>query len=465
MIDTVIKNGTIITAEGRQQASIGIKDGLIDGLFEAGSEPDAKETIDATGLAILPGGIDMHCHHRQGSETGGFEYKETIESATNQCAAGGITTSVAMPNVTPPPNSLKIYEDLLKVYEKCAVVDYNVNPAGTVTEEIPGLSKTGLAAFKIFMVVDTGRDYPHMPGIGIHDHGKLMEAMEACAAVDVPLMVHPHDQALMDHIEKQFWDKGERDALAYAKAYSAHDGVIWDSAINTLLRIQKATGVHLHLLHIQTAGSVELLRRAKAEGQRVTCEVNPWALFLGNDWSAIERLGSYALSYYVPEKNTPVLWEAFNDGTIDIMASDHAPHTREEKEVGWEDGWKAHTGTPSTQHYMSFLLDAAAQGKTTVERIVEATSTGPADLFGMQGKGHIAPGYHADLVLWDLDKEFEVREEDLLGIIGWSPYEGRTYKGVPVRTLIRGNTVYADGKVLAKPGDGRYVPAKHPAAA
>jgi len=222
MLDSIVKNGTVITAKGQSQVSIGIKDGLIEALYEPGTEPESTEVIDAAGLAILPGGIDMHCHHREGSETGGFEYKETIESATRQCAAGGITTSVAMPNVTPPPTTVKIYEDLKKVYEKSAVVDYNVNPAGTNMAEIEGLSKTGLAAFKIFMVVDTGRDYPHMPGIGIHDHGKLMEAMEACAAADVPLMIHPHDQDLMDHIEKQFWDRGERDALAYAKAYSGH---------------------------------------------------------------------------------------------------------------------------------------------------------------------------------------------------------------------------------------------------
>ncbi len=463
MIDTIVKNGTVITASGQNQISVGIKDGKIEGLYETGSEPEAAETIDATGLAVLPGVIDMHCHHRQGSETGGFEYKETIESATRQCAAGGVTTSVAMPNVTPPPTSVEIYEDLKKVYEKSAIVDYNVNPAGTNMAEIPGLAKTGLAAFKIFMVVDTGRDYPHMPGIGIHDHGKLMEAMEACAAVDVPLMIHPHDQALMDHIEQQFWDRGEHDAMAYAKAYSAHDGVIWDSAIATLLRLQKATGVHLHLLHIQTAGSVELIRKAKAEGQRVTCEINPWALFLGNDWSAIERLGSYALSYYVPEKNTPVLWEAFNDGTIDIMASDHAPHTREEKEVGWEDGWKAHTGTPSTQHYLSFLLNAVAEGTTTLERVVQATSAAPADIFGMLGKGHIEPGYHADLVLCDLEVEAEIRDEDTLGLIGWSPYAGNTVKGVPVRTILRGETIYADGNVLAEPGNGQYANAQHPA--
>ncbi len=460
MTDTVIKNGEIITPEGRLKASIGIVGDHIEGIYEPGAEPEASEVIDADGLLVMPGGIDMHSHHRQGAESGGYEYKETIESATNQCAAGGITTSVAMPNVVPPPNTLERLEDLLRVYERCAVVDYNVNPAGTVMEEIPKLAETGIAAFKIFMVVDTGRDYPHMPGIGMHDHGQIMEAMELCAAANVPLMIHPHDQALMDHIEKAYWDKGEHDAIAYAKAYSAFDGVIWETAIATLLRLQKATGVHLHLLHIQTAGSVELIREAKANGQKVTCEINPWALFLGNDWSAIERLGSYALSYYVPEKNTPYLWEALNDGTIDIFASDHAPHTREEKEVGWEDGWKAHTGTPSTQYYMRFLVDAASQGKISLERVAEITSTAPAQIFRIDGKGRIEPGYHADLVLYDLDAESEVRDEDLLGIIGWSPYAGLKTKGVPVRTILRGKTVFADGEVLAKAGDGRFATAR-----
>lgn len=465
MLDTIIKNGTVVSSDGQRQVSIGIEGEKIAGVYEPGSEPETSEVIDASGLTILPGGVDMHSHHRQGAEPGGYEYKETIETATSQCAAGGITTSVAMPNVQPPPNTLDRLNALLKVYERSAVVDYNINPAGTVMEEIPKLAATDIGAFKIFMVVDTGRDYPHMPGIGMHDHGQIMEAMELCAKADVPLMIHPHDQSLMDHIEKKYWDRGEHDAQAYAKAYSAYDGVVWDSAIATLLRLQKATGVHLHLLHIQTSGSVELIRRAKAEGQKVTCEINPWALFLGNDWSAIERLGSYALSYYVPEKNTPVLWEALNDGTIDIVASDHAPHTREEKELGWEDGWKAHTGTPSTQYYMRFLVDAAAQGKIPLERVAEATSTGPSEIFRLNDKGHIEAGYDADIVLYDLEADSEVRDEDLLGLIGWSPYAGLKTKGVPVRTIVRGRTVFADGKVLGKAGGGKLARATRGSAA
>jgi dihydroorotase len=454
MLDLLIKNCDIVTSDGCIRGSLGVKGEHIAGIYELGSEPDATETFAADGLTLIPGCIDMHSHHREGSEPG-YEYKETILTATRQCAAGGITTSVGMPNVVPPPNTVDRLERQFALYVKSSIVDWNFNPAATVLEEIPKLAKMGVAAFKIFMVVDTGRDYPHMPGTGVHDHGHIMAIMEACAAANVPLMVHPHNQALMDHIEQAYWKRGERDALAYAKAYSDNDGVIWDTAVQTLLRLQRATGVHLHLLHTQTAGTVELIRQAKAAGQHVTCEVNPWALFLGCDWSAIERLGSYALSYYVPEKNLPILWEAVNDGTIDILASDHAPHTREEKEIGWTDGWKAHTGTPSAQHYLSMLLDAAADGRTTVERVVRITSERPAQIFGLKGKGKIKVGYDADLVLVDLKAEHEIRDEDTLGLIGWTPYAGRKLRGVPVRTLVRGRTVFADGKVVGEPGSGK----------
>lgn len=461
-MDRLIVNGLVMTPGGRFQGSIGIKDDLIAGLYEPGTEPATAETIDAAGLAVLPGIIDMHSHHRQGSLPG-FEYKDTILTSTRQCAAGGVTTSVAMPNVTPPPNTLDLLKKQFAIYETDAVVDWNFNPAPTILDEVPSMAQEGIAAFKFFMVVDTGRNYPHMPGIGVHDHGRILEIMQACAAVNVPLMVHPHDQALMDVIEQEFWARGERDALAYAKAYAAHDGVIWETAIATLLRLQKAAGCHLHILHTQTAGSVDLIRKAKAAGQKVTCEINPWALFLGCDWSSIQRLGSYALSYWVPEKNVPGLWEGLNDGTIDIVATDHAPHLREEKEIGWTDGWKAHTGTPSTQFYLSMFLTAAREGKISLERVVEACSAAPARLFGLEKKGAIVPGNHADLVLVDLDNEYEIRDADVLSLTGWSPYAGRKVTGKPVHTLVRGRSVYRDGEVIGEKGFGRQATARHQA--
>ncbi len=461
-MDRVIKNGLLITSRGQTRASVGIDQGRIVALYTPGQEPAADEVINATDYAILPGIVDMHSHHRQGSEPG-FEYKDTIYTSTMQCAAGGVTTSVAMPNVNPPPNSLELLKRQFAIYEKDAIVDWNFNPAPTINDEIPRLATQGIAAFKIFMVVDTGRSYPHMPGIGVHDHGRILEIMKQCAKVNIPLMVHPHDQALMDAIEKEFWDRNERDALAYAKAYAAHDGVIWETAIATLLRLQRAAGCHLHILHTQTAGSVDLIRQAKAAGQRVTCEINPWALFLGCEWSAIQRLGSYALSYWVPEKNVPSLWAGLSDGTIDIVATDHAPHTREEKEIGWTDGWKAHTGTPSTQFYLSMFLTAALEGKITLERVIEACSTAPARIFGLEQKGDVVPGKDADLVLVDLHKEYEIKDSDVLSLTGWSPYAGRMVKGRPVHTIVRGKTVFQDGKVVGERGYGKQALARYSA--
>lgn len=450
-VDTLITGAEVIDSGGRRRVSVGISGGKIAGLYTPGTEPPAIEPIDGTGLALIPGAVDMHSHHREP----GFEHKETIETVTRACAAGGVTTTVAMPNVSPPPNNLETLLSMFDRYERSAVVDWNVNAAGTVLDEIPKLVSAGIAALKVFMVVDTGRDYPHMPGIGVHDHGKLMAIMEQCAAADIPLMVHPHDQALMDHIERAYWARGERDALAYAKAYAAHDGLIWETAIATLLRLQKATGVHLHLLHVQTAGSVELIRRAKNEGQRVSAEINPWALFLGNRWENIERLGSYALSYWVPEHNTEPLWAGLADGTIDIVATDHAPHTREEKELGWTDGWKAHTGTPSTQFYVRMFLDAARAGRISYQRAIEAMSTAPARIFRLTGKGLIEPGADADLVLVDLERTVTISDDEVISEIDWTPYAGMSFTGLPVQTLVRGTTVYAAGAVVGEPGHGR----------
>ena len=449
-IDTVITGARVVTPGAIIDADVALSGGRVASLSLPGTAPEADEVIDATGLTLVPGFVDMHSHHREP----GFTHKEDIASVTAACAAGGVTTTVAMPNVFPPPNTTEVLEEMFGLYRRSAIVNWNVNPAGTIVDQIPGLAAMGVAAFKVFMVVDTGRDYPHMPGIGVHDHGKLLAIMEACAAADVPLMVHPHDQALMDHVEQQFWDRGERDALAYAKAYAAHDGLIWETAIATLLRMQAATGVHLHLLHVQTAGSVELIRAAKARGQKVTAEINPWALFLGNTWANIERLGSYALSYWVPESNNEALWNGLRDGTIDIVATDHAPHTREEKEVGWQDGWKAHTGTPSTQFYSRMFLDAAHRGHIGLDRVVEACSTAPARLFRLAGKGEITVGADADLVLIDTERAATISDDEVLSKIGYSPYSGQTYTGLPVRTLVAGRTVFADGKVIGTPGAG-----------
>jgi dihydroorotase-like cyclic amidohydrolase len=135
---------------------------------------------------------------------------------------------------------------------------------------------------------------------------------------------------------------------------------------------------------------------------------------------------------------------------------------REEKEVGWVDGWKAHTGTPSAQFYVSMFLTAAQDGHISLERVVDATSTSPARIFGIKNKGEILPGYDADLVFVDLEREYEIKDEDVLSLSGWSPYAGRKFKAKPVRTMVRGRTVYENGKVVGQKGWGKQARAQYP---
>ncbi|MGH2450326.1 MAG: dihydroorotase [Candidatus Limnocylindria bacterium] len=452
MNDLVIRGADAILEDGRRRVDITIDDERVTAITEAGVGSSAGREIRGDGLIALPGLIDMHSHHREP----GFTHKEDIVTIGRQCAAGGVTVSVAMPNVNPPPVTAADLDAMMDLYRSRAMVDWNVNASGVQLVEIPKLAERGILAFKIFMVVDTGRSYPHMPGIGLHEHGELYERMCAVKETGLPLMIHPHDQSLMDAIEKRFWARGERDFRAYAKAYAYDDGVIWDSAVAVLLRLQEATGVRLHLLHTQTKRVVEMLRAAKAAGRPVSAEVNPWCFWLGNDWADIERLGSYALSYYVAPHHSEAVYAAFREGTVDIMATDHAPHLREEKEPGWKDGWKAHTGTPSTQFYLSFLLTDVAEGKLTLERLADATATRPAKLFGLYPrKGAIRVGGDADIVLVDPAKRRTISDDDVLSKCGWTPYAGKQVTGVPVYTILRGKVIYDEGKLSVREGFGK----------
>ena len=450
--DIVIRGAKAVLEDGTRSADIAIDGETIAAVTAAGAAPKGKREIKADGLVALPGLIDMHSHHREP----GFSHKEDLATMGRQCAEGGVTTSIAMPNVDPPPTTAANLDAMLALYRERAMVDYNVNASGVKLEEIPKLAERGILAFKIFMVVDTGRSYPHMPGIGLHEHGELYKRMKAVKATGLPLMIHPHDQSLMDAIEHEYWDRGERDFRAYAKAYSHDDGVIWDTAVALLLRLQEATGVRLHLLHIQTKRVVEMLRAAKAAGQTVSSEVNPWCLWLGNDWANIERLGAYALSYYVAPHHSEAVYDGFRDGTVDIMATDHAPHLREDKEPGWKDGWKAHTGTPSEQFYLSLLLTDVNDGKIGLERVADATATRPAKLFGLYPrKGAIRVGGDADIVLVDLAARRTIRDEDVLSKCGWTPYAGREVRGVARYTFLRGQAIYDDGKIAVRDGFGK----------
>jgi len=453
-MDLVVKGGKVWTPGGLIEADIAVHQGKVAALAKPTALPDSfSAVIEAKGKVVIPGLVDTHTHHREP----GFTHKEDITTATQAAAAGGVTLSVGMPNVDPPTTTVERYLNVIEISKKKAIVDFNHNPSGTVPEEISKLAEAGCLGFKIFMVRDTGRDYPHMPGIGLHNHGALFRCFEEVAKTGLPLMIHPHDQDLMDVIEQKYWQRGDRSPQAYARAYRDFDGIIWDTAIATILRFQKATGVKLHILHMSTPGGLEMARRAKEEGRPVSVEVNPWALFLGS-WENVEKLGPYCLGFWVPEHHVETLWKGIDDGTVDLIGTDHAPHTKEEKDVGWKDMWKSPGGEPQIQDYLKLFLTAVNEGKLTLDKLVRITSYNPARIFGvLPRKGVIQVGSDADLVIVDMNKEETITNETTYTRVGWTPYHGRKVKGVPVYTIVRGKVVMQDGKVVGKPGDGEFV--------
>ena len=450
-IDLKMSGGTVVTPAGSIAADVLVAAGKIVGLVGADVPVTAERTVDVTGKVVLPGMVDVHVHTREP----GFEHKEDIETTSRQAAVGGVTTIFGMPNLNPPTNDVETLTDVFERYSRTSIVDYNHNPAPTKYGEIKAMADMGIQAYKIYMVVDTGRTYPHPAGTGMHDHGALLKMMDLIAQTGKRFIIHPHDQALMDYIEGEYLARGDNTPQGYASAYAARSGVIWDTAIDVVLRLAEASDCPVHIAHMQTRRSVDAVRRAKAAGVDVTCEVNHWAPFLST-WNDVERLGPYALSYWVPDEGRAAIWEGMVDGTIDICSSDHAPHTREEKEIGWTKMWSCHTGTPGIQYYYPLLLDAVSQGKLTLDRVVSLVATRPAEAFGLMGtKGAIQIGADADLVVADMDSRWTINNDGVLSRCGWTPYDGREISASIDRTFVRGEEVFADGTVLGKPGYGR----------
>ncbi|MGH3259572.1 MAG: amidohydrolase family protein [Streptosporangiaceae bacterium] len=170
----------------------------------------------------------------------------------------------------------------------------------------------------------------------------------------------------------------------------------------------------------------------------------------------MERLGPYALSYWVPDEGREAVWEGLRDGTIDLFSSDHAPHLREEKEIGWEKMWSAHTGTPGIQYFYPLALDAVNKGQLTLDRVVELMAWAPAQKFGLAGKkGALTPGNDADFVIADMDASWTIRNEDVLSRCGWTCYDSRQLSAAIEATYVRSTPVFGDGKVIGAAGHGR----------
>lgn len=452
--DLAVRSRRIVTPDGIRSGTICVREEKIHEIRGLEDPVRARTVIDAHDRAVIPGVIDTHVHFRDP----GYTDKEDFEHGSRAAAAGGVTTVFDMPNVDPVTTTVPALTAHLANAAQKSIVDFGHNASGVVPENIPDLAEAGATAFKVWMMKDLERSYPHMPGTSVVDRDKLYQIFEQAGESGLPLYVHPHDHDVYEMLVGRAKQRWGMDYRSYARAIRMGDSVVLNLGISTILEIQRSVGNPLHVLHVSSTEGIRLVREAKMQGRPVTAEANPFAMFVSNKWENLERLGPYTLNVWVPDDDSESLWSAVKDGTIDVVASDHSPHTREEKETGWTDMYAAPAGTPFVEHYLQLMLTKVNEGVLSLEQVVDLCCAAPAKLTGYYPKkGAVAPGADADLVILDMDRKVVLSAADSHYKCGWASTEGMEAVGAPVTTILRGQVIMEEGNVLGKPGQGRLL--------
>lgn len=442
-VDIVIKNGTLILPSGLTEASVIVDEGKIVGIIKS-SEPKADRVIDARGKVVLPGMVDMHVHLRDP----GNPERENFESGTKAAAAGGVTTVIDMPNTVPATVTVEAFDEKKNIAKKKSIVDFAfIGGAGEIpTENIVALADAGATGFKSFLIA-------RFKELAASDY-TLLRHMRTLSELDLPLLVHAENGNIVDGYMKEAEESCRTDPMAHC---DYRPPIAEIEATMRCVVLADETDAHLHLCHMSTAGAVEILEWAKDRGQMVTGETSTNYLLFTRE--TMKERGPYTkIDPPLRSKEDQLrLWEALNDGTIDVLASDHAPYTKEEKERGWENIFLAPSGGVVIETTLPLMLDAVNRDMIDIERLVEVFSSNPATINGLYPKkGDLRIDADADIVIADMNKPFKIKGENLHTIQKITPYEGMEGKGVPVMTLVRGSVVMEDGDVIGKPGHGVF---------
>lgn len=437
--DLIIRGGIVVTSSDINPADIAIRDGRITAV---GSDLglSAAEQIDASGLHVLPGGIDSHVHF---NEPGRTEW-ETIECGSAALAAGGYTSFIDMPlNNVPVTTTANAFDLKLAAAKRSSLIDFGLW-GGLVPgnlDDLEPLRQRGVCGFKAFMCPSGINEFP------ASDHRTLREGMKRIAQLDSILLVHAEDPAILEAQAARATGTTARDFLQ-SRPWEAEV-----AAINDAIALARETGCRLHVVHVSTAPGASLIEVARDDGVDVTGETCPhYLLYVADD---LERLGG--VGKCAPPFRTDMdrrdLWVMIAQGGLGIVVSDHSPSALELKQgKNFFEIWGGISGCQSTRQLL------LAQDKLELPVIARVTSTNVAKRFGLANKGDVAPGFDADLWLVDLSHEDVVRRQDLHYRNAFSAHEGQPIRGRTARTMVRGRTVYAHGKVTGAPA-GQFIPA------
>lgn len=437
-VDLNIVNAKILIGGNLIDAGVSVDQGRIVKVAKQPSLPASDNTLDSRNMLMLPGLVDIHVHLRDLD----LSYKEDFSSGTQAAIMGGVTTVFDMPNTSPPTISAQRLKE--KICKAANMVYSNVGFFGALSlepQETSMMAKEGAIGFKLYL-----NDAQYNSLI---DNELLMRVLKPVKYSGVPLSVHA------EFLQKLMPNKGRQDARDEIELFKRmHDPKIEADAVSMCLKMAKDSGTHVHVCHLSTESALDLVKRARLTGAPVTAEVTPHHLLLSD--KELNRFGSYAKM--VPPLRTArdaeSLMGGLKGGTVDVIASDHAPHTIEEKRRRFID---APPGIPGLETMLPLILTEMLEGRITLRRVIQTMSENPSYLFKLDGRGKIAEGYNADLVLVDLHAERRIDAQAFHSKAKYTPFEGRIVRGIPVLTLLNGVQVMRDGEILGRAGDGQIM--------
>ncbi|MDD4364001.1 MAG: allantoinase AllB [Atribacterota bacterium] len=450
-VDLVVKNAKIVSPAGIVEAGLAVKGEKFVAIAKDEELPQAEKIIDAKGNYVMPGIVEEHIHilDMKLNEWGDYAFD------SGSAAVGGVTTVMEMPLTVPPTTTLEAFLEKKEVASKKFRVDFALY-GGVVPgqyQEVCKMAEAGAVGFKSMMAGS-------VPGVfEASDDGELLEGFRAIAECDSVITVHCENDAIINMLENKLKSAGRKDMQAFFESRPISQEI---DSIKRALFWADVAGCHLHVVHVSCPEGISIIKEAKYKGQRVTCETGPHYLVLSQEDG--DRIGPY-MKFAPParsKKHTEELWKQLAKGDIDTLASDHGPHPKENKEAGWKDIWVAGNGAIGLEAILPVMLsEGVNKGRISFEKLVELLSQNPARIFGLYPqKGAIQIGSDADFVIVDLNKEFVIDAEKFYSKQKHSPFNGFEGKGKPIMTVVRGNIVAEEGKLLSEPGFGKFISRK-----
>ncbi|MGH2734135.1 MAG: dihydroorotase [Actinomycetota bacterium] len=442
-VDLVVRDGDVVSPAGRERCDLLIDDGKVVGRIASGTA-EGREIVEASGLVVLPGGVDPHVHMMDP----GLTEREDFPTGTAAAAVGGVTSIVEH------HRSLPFVLDAATLTEKAAYlsgrsrIDFALFGGGhpdNIGELLP-MWRAGAACFKVFTC--------NLHGVPAVPAGRMLTLFREVASFGGLCLIHAEDEYVTAENEERLRASGRTDFRVIHEWRSKEAEQI---AVNTVALLARMSDCRVIIAHASHPEVCDLVGRERSLGARLMVESCPQYFHLTED--EIEQWGPF--HKFTPpartEADRDAMWGRLEAGDIDMICADHAPSTREQKEAGGV--WESPFGVPGVETNLELMLTGVAEAKLSLERLVAARSEAPARAYGLYPrKGHLGVGADADFVLVDLDATRTLRDEDVVAKVGWTPFRGREVRGRVLRTFVRGRLAAEEGRAVVDPGWGRFLP-------